>query len=153
MSDFLDLAHDVGRYAAQTDYNYELVFKAEGALRAVYANANLDLRNVESLWAAFEMAELTGHLPGLKADEIERLCKALERLVVATVSQCITLRGDPVLYSPPPYDEFVDRVLCDLMSWAAISFNYDTALEVALGNPQTRAIGRLGPSRGTCGAS
>ena len=78
------------------------MFKEKHAVRAAYENANLDLRNVESLWAAFEMAELMGHLPGLELDEIDRLCGALRRLVVATVTRCMTPRADPVLSAPPP---------------------------------------------------
>ena len=140
MSDFLDLAHDVGQYCVPRS-DYELVFKAERALRAAYANANLDLRNVESLWAAFEMAELMGHLPGLESDEIDRLCGALRRLVVATVTRCMTPRADPVLSAPPPYNDFAEKVLNDLTSWAAINFNYDTALEVAIGHKTNPADG------------
>ena len=69
MSGFLDLAHDLGGYEIPKA-DYDLVFKAERALRAAYANANFDLRNVESLWAAFEMAELMGQLQGIEPDEV-----------------------------------------------------------------------------------
>jgi hypothetical protein len=132
MSDFLDRAFDAYHHDPSAR---DLVRKGESALRAVYANANLDLRNVESLWSAFEMARLIGNVPGLSSDETSGLVGALKTLVASTVDRCVRPQSpnSDFPYPPEPYLAFVQDVLFDLQSYAVLSFNYDTALETALG--------------------
>ena len=69
MEDFLDKAYKFRDTSEQT----KLVFRAEAALRSVYANASLDLRNIESFWNVFEMLQLTGILADFTEEEIAAL--------------------------------------------------------------------------------
>jgi hypothetical protein len=64
MSNFLDQAYRVLRYTdASIDRGkFELVFDAINQLQAVFAKSILELGNIESVFAAFEMAELFGRL-------------------------------------------------------------------------------------------
>lgn len=127
MSDLLDVA-DRERFA---ENDLALVERAQKALRASYANADLDLRNIESLWAAFEMVRLVkGALPGLTQAEIDALDGATKRVLRETISHSIRrVRGAYTAHPPVPYGQFARQILVDLRSACLITFNYDVSLE------------------------
>jgi hypothetical protein len=80
MNDFLDVAYDIKKRLpdhADTLKDFNLVFKGIAALEASVAKANVDLQNVESVFAAFEMAKLLGRLGSLSNEEINSLPTAM----------------------------------------------------------------------------
>lgn len=62
MDEFMDAADDLRKTDFRGDKDFDLVFKGLHALRSVYAKATLEVLNVESVFAAFEMAKLLGGL-------------------------------------------------------------------------------------------
>ncbi len=129
MLDFIDVAQDL----RLRDQDTELVFKAEQTLRAAYANANLELRNVESLWSTFEMAQLLNQVPGLTAAELSRLDISLRRLIVQTLNRTLHCqnRNSDDAGMPVPYDKF-RKLMHRVMYYTILTFNYDTAVDVGL---------------------
>jgi uncharacterized protein with NRDE domain len=68
MADFLDIAEDMFEIMSQSQErhpyydSFALVFKGVHKLQEAYARSTLDLNNIESVFAAFEMATLLGKL-------------------------------------------------------------------------------------------
>jgi len=92
MADFLDVADEIQEKAkAEIDADsFALVAKARSALQSVHSKAFIDLDNIESLFAAFEMAQLFGRKFGsLTEAEIENLGRAIRRLIVQTLERQI----------------------------------------------------------------
>src|SRR5437899_1949648 len=82
MHEFLDVADDLrhAKEPGETFDDFELVFRAIYALRPAYANANVDLsNNIESVFAAFEMARLIRQLGNLFADLLKNISKPGDR--------------------------------------------------------------------------
>lgn len=141
MANFLDNADELrqrerialGPAAA----DFDLVFKALATLQAVHSKADLDIQNIESVFAAFEMADLFGaHLRDLTGDEVRGLGRAIRSLIVNTLESRITYPvREKHAAPPPPYQEFV-KLLFDMRSAgqtvSVLTFNYDVALDYAL---------------------
>jgi hypothetical protein len=94
MKDFLDIAEKVKagdgyRNPDEASHAFQLVFKALEALRQAHAKSKIDTRNVESVFAAFEMAKLLGTLPELQPNEIEQLPSAMTRVIQDTLEQSV----------------------------------------------------------------
>lgn len=99
--------------------------------------------NLEDVFAAFEMAEVLGHFPGLEAEEIKKLVPAMRRVIEQTLDRAIfynlgehtTGRWEPRALGV--YADFV-RLVLDIRDAvphrhdvAVITFNYDVALDWA----------------------
>jgi hypothetical protein len=142
MKDFLDKAENVkpgegytGEEANRTRESFRIVFKGLRALRHAYAKSKIDTRNVESVFAAFEMAKLLGTLPGLASDEIELLPSAMQHVIRDTLETNVRFQYDGQHYVPPwPYNDFIHKFVrkADLEKLTLITFNYDISLEYAL---------------------
>ena len=101
MKDFFDKAENVkpgegytGDEATRARDSFRIVFKGLRALRHAYAKSKIDTRNVESVFAAFEMAKLLGTLPGLERDEIELLPSAMQHVIRDTLETSVRFRYD-----------------------------------------------------------
>lgn len=96
MGDFLDVARALMKNKQNADVaaESELVFKGIDALQNVHSKAELDLLNLESVFAAFEMAQLLKRLPGLTEEEIEKLPSAMRRLICHTLESTIKFPVD-----------------------------------------------------------
>jgi hypothetical protein len=118
--------------------SFELVLKARSVLQAVHSKSELDLDNIESLFGAFEMAELLGKLGGLPQSDIDRLPDSMSRLISRTIELLVKypVKDSFSVLPPPPYDEFA-KMIRDInqkerRSVAVITFNYDVALDYSL---------------------
>jgi hypothetical protein len=148
MRDFLDRARDIWALGLVGDAkeHFERVFNAISALKVVHSNSRLDLSNIETLFAACEMARTLQKFPGLNQEaeqEIDKILYALKRLIVRTLEITLpfqlTKNGESWdLRPPPPYETFAllvrqliekSRPTHDV---AVITFNYDTAVDLAL---------------------
>jgi hypothetical protein len=140
MKHFLDVAEDLllgGRLDEGDQRQFRAVFKGMHQLEGALAKGTMDLRNIESVFAAFEMAELL-NVGQLQVDGV-RLTEAIRRLIVVTLERNMPyslVRGDP---GPRPSAEYDDlaRMVDDLRKGnqpvTVITFNYDAALDYAMG--------------------
>ena len=110
MRDFLDVSDSLReQQTGRTREEFDLVFKAIAELQAVLAKAKIELDNIESVFAAFEMADLFGRLGSLKQEEVRDLTTAIKSVIVTTLESQILLRHREERLQPPnPYGNFVD---------------------------------------------
>lgn len=142
MIDFLDVAERLRRERnlGEMSSDFDLVFRARNSLRPAYSHVQIDLaRNVESVFAAFEMAKLIGRLGPLDRNDVEKLPHAMRRLIEKTLADTIEYPVDGETVKPPrPYDDFAELlweiVESDKKSYekvTVITFNYDLCLDYA----------------------
>jgi len=137
MKEFLDSAEDLLKKGKIGDAkgDFELVFRAFESLKMAAAKAQMDFENVESVFAAFEMAKLLGRLDDLGEEDLNRLPSAMRRVIFTTLEERIKL---PVSHqhprAPSPYEEFVElvRKIGAESTVSIITFNYDLCLDLAL---------------------
>src|SRR5262249_69496 len=117
--------------------DFERVFRAIGELYRVHSKADLNLDNLESVFAVFEMAQLLGLLPGTDESEIPRVVKSMRRVITKTLEEAMLFRYDTHgdLLPPSAYSQLV-QLLDDLdkrkLSASILTFNYDVGLDFAL---------------------
>jgi hypothetical protein len=164
MKDFFEVAQDTERDMYQHKgwkYKYESmvegfadVFRARKLLQPAHSTGDIDLYNLESVFAAFEMARLCGELGPLAQNEIDMLPNAIKRMIVTTLEWNIgfsSILDWPVPYGPPagstdsgipqPYGAFADMVWGMAAKWTTIlhygqisiiTMNYDLCCDFAL---------------------
>jgi len=138
MNDFLDVARGLctSGEAGDAKPSFELVFKGLNALQNVHSKSMMDIHNLESVFAAFEMASILGKCPGLDTKEIEQLVPAISKMIAKTVEVTLQLPVAQCRIVPPaPYDSFV-RLVVHLRekvrkTVAVLTFNYDLAIDHA----------------------
>lgn len=143
MSSFLDKARRLLFTGAVQGHagDFAKVFEAIGKLQAVHSKAqDLDITNVESVFAAFEMARLIGRMPGYGVGDIDALIAALKTVIAYTLESTLNFneeRAGELPVAPEPYPRFVE-LLRESQSasppyrHAILTFNYDLALDYAL---------------------
>lgn len=142
MADFLNVAYRRMREGGlgEVDDDFKLVFKAIDALRPAYSHFKIDLSdNVESVFAAFEMAKLIGQLGLLSSAEIDRLPKAMRTVIEKVLFETIRYPiSDKRIWPPTPYYDFT-RLIIDIVGEmkryekvTLITFNYDLCLDYSL---------------------
>lgn len=139
MTGFLDRAYHLRRYT-QRDierHSFELVFDAINQLQSVFAKSKIELLNIESVFAAFEMAQLFGRLGTLDTRQLGNLTDAIRFLIVDTLEWSMRFRrvGSNVR-APESYDIFAGKIQ-ELVAdgkhdVTLITFNYDLGLDFAL---------------------
>lgn len=140
MPDFLDKAdalHKAGK-VDQFKSDFDRVFDAISALQRVHSKAELDLDNIESVFAAFEMGRLLNTLPSVPNDEIGSLLVSIRRLIFKTLEKTVIYPvRDGRIHPNEVYDSFA--ILVDALNQGGrqnrcsiITFNYDLALDHAL---------------------
>jgi len=151
MGDFLRRAEDLRRTGAPPNAHadFERVARAQAMLQHVLAKAKLDITNLETVFAAFEMAQLFGSLGTLPQDDVRQLLTSMQRVIVETLdrsmkyhSEQVRVRESPFdsrlvhqIVAPPPYPKFA-RLVKKLREAgqrvSLITFNYDIAVDVSL---------------------
>ena len=118
--------------------DFEAVFNGIHRLQAVFAKSYIDLRNLEAVFVAFEMARLLERLPG-DPKIVERLPTALRQVIVTTLEESISFPGssDRCSIDPPAayklFADFIRKIHADRGECpSVITFNYDCALDYAL---------------------
>lgn len=141
MNDFLDRAKDLlygGGLPDADKCHFENVFRALGDLQPVQSKVALDLNNLESVFATFEMARTLGTPPTL-GDGADP-AGSLRVLISATLEQCLKFQHlDTGIFPGGNYESF--GKLVKYLRWerrpsesvAIITFNYDVALDQTLG--------------------
>lgn len=146
MKDFLDVAKDINATADNKDEDFSLVFDAISELQRVHSKASLDLDNIESVFAAFEMANVLRRLGDFQ--EIERLPRAMKRVIQKTLTEKVRFNvAQAVLQPADGYKRFA-KIISDAVSggpaatdlfrprqyknFSVITFNYDLCVDYAL---------------------
>jgi SIR2-like domain len=144
MKDFLDVAEGLGRSGKAGDAtdDFQLVQEGVAALQQAHSKASINLDNIESVFAAFEMAKLIGRLGGLRQDRVERLPVAMRRVIEHTIEETVQFPvSNNSIHPPPPYPQLAKLVRevistpssspTPLTIFSVITFNYDLCVDYA----------------------
>jgi hypothetical protein len=139
MAGFLDTAEAVQRSShvrGNEHVYFETVFTALDQLQGVYSKSTIDLLNVESVFAAFEMAEILGYLRNIPSEKLGQLVPAIKNVIVRTLEESIIYKIEPgergyIVRAPHPYEAFIELLSGQKRSVSVITFNYDVALDYA----------------------
>lgn len=138
IADFLDKAEELLRGGALGEYteDFKRVFDARSKLQVVHSKTQLDLDNIESIFATFEIGRLVNRLPHIESNDINPLLVSIRRLIVKTLEQMVSypVRGRRI-WPSDSYNGFA-LLIKDLVgkghTCSIITFNYDYALDYAL---------------------
>lgn len=138
MSNFLDVAEALYRRGQVVDAAdaFALVFDGVAALQQVHSKAAVNVDNVESVFAAFEMAKLVGRFGSLTQDQVEKLPEAMRRVIETTIEATVRFPVSRDKIQPPqPYGQLAklireailrrESTLSQVGRFSVISFNYD----------------------------
>lgn len=148
MLEFLEKAEDLLRFGSVEDAQkeFELVFRSRSLLTRAHSKADIDIKNLEAVFSAFDLARLLKKLGDLTPEQIANdLMPAMRTVIVRTLEEKMEFeptidevgrRG--VQPSASDYPRFVELIE-DLQhnatlkhSVAIITFNYDVALDAVL---------------------
>ena len=140
MADFLDKADGLRKAGKVQEFkpDFDRVFEVISKLQPVHSKAELDLDNIESVFAAFEMGRLIDRLPGLSSGEIEPLLASIKRLIFRTLELTVNYPVKKGSIYPNPFYDLFAKLVNDLNDsgrenrCSIITFNYDLALDYAL---------------------
>ncbi len=153
MNDFLKVAQELHQAGKGTP-EFDTVFRGVNALVRTHSKWPLcaENQNIETVFAAFEMAEMLGQFPGHSPEEIKELVPAVRKLINVTLDKKVSypypeetamIFGDRNVTNssypdaPHPYPAFVQLVkslrekATPRHSVAVITFNYDMAADYA----------------------
>ena len=157
MWDFLDMAHDT-RYSENLSKDsreaFDRVFHALAQLQVVHAKASLDLDNIESVFAVFEMAHLLGKPSSIDPVLLVQLGPSIRHLIVRTLEARIRFVRSKDEYLPPVcYQRLAEIVKGSVARYShkptVITFNYDVALDHAYHIGRMAASYSIGASQHT----
>jgi hypothetical protein len=142
MYDFIDAAAKVLRRgeAGWAEASIAASLEARRKLQHAFVKSTIDLDNIESLFATYEMATLIGRLGDLDDKQVAELPRNLRYLIMRTLEHSIlySINGDDdIVPAPYPYDAFAELLIAlqqerDAAPVAIINFNYDLCLDYAL---------------------
>ncbi len=140
MSEFLNVAEGVRQSgeAGRQLHDFELVLEGRRHLQQAQAKFAMEFDDIESVFAAFEIAAIAGRLGTMDADKVRLLPAAMKRLIYRTLEVRIKLPWhDAMWHAPNPYEKFLDvlRAISDDRPWercCVITLNYDLCLDYAL---------------------
>jgi len=138
MAEFFDVASDLyqRREVEDSRDEFETLFRARGDLQTVHSKSNLDIYNIESVFAAFEMARIIGGFGDYDEDRIRNLIDAVKTVIVRTIERSMSfpVDHDRRPRAPKPYLDFA-KLIHDVSrsnrDVSVITFNYDMALDFA----------------------
>lgn len=152
MADFLDVAERLlhSGEVREDAHAFQLVFRAIHMLQPAFAKARIDTDNLESVYAAFEMARVFGRLGDLPDEDLKRLPAAMRTVIVRTLESTVSfVRGHETVEAPSAYRQLVDlisKLRClpgRPHRVSVITFNYDLALDYALYSARVPVYYRL----------
>ena len=89
MLDFLDVAYKLWKTNSVPDAaaKFETVFDGISELQYVHSKSQLDIQNLESVFAAFEMAKILGKFGTYTSEQIDSLVDAMRVVIVKTIEK------------------------------------------------------------------
>ncbi len=143
MNEFLGKAHDLwksGKVQKVAD-SFQTIFEGISDLQLVHSKHPLDIQNVESVFAAFEMANTLQRFSNYKSAQIDMLVNAMRQVIVETVEKTFLISHIHANKNPYPPDSYLNftqainhitRFAIPKTNVAVITFNYDMALDYTL---------------------
>jgi hypothetical protein len=137
MGDFFDRAERLIPRAGKYQEAFETVFRGRAELQRVHSKARLDLDNLETVFAAIEMASLQEQLAGLSQRDLLRLPSAIRLMIARTLELTVRWPAQAAIESPGAYGVFAQLIQRFRKekgpdSVSVITFNYDVAADYAL---------------------
>lgn len=144
MADFITTAEDLlNRNVVEKEKeDFLTVLEARQELQNIFSKASFDVSNIESVFAAFEMAQIIQKFGNYPVEKINSLSNSMKKVIVKTIEssmefRVITKSSIPII-APSPYPSFVnlvEKILQEKQEDVSIfTFNYDLALDVAFAN-------------------
>ncbi len=137
MSNFIDKAEKVYHNPGELEKKaFEIFFEALHCLEQVHTKATLDTNNIETVYGAFEMAVLCGHLEGFDDKRLEDLLPAVRTVISRTIEESISfIDGRGKIIKINAYSFLIQnlRTISDI--WTNVDFityNYDLCLDFIL---------------------
>lgn len=119
--------------------DFKRIFEARAKLQNVHSKSQLlELDNIESVFAAFEMGMILNRLPEMTEDDVKLLKLSIRRLIFKTLEQTVVFPvRDGGMFPHDCYNSFAKLIkkLNDdgrKKRCSVITFNYDIALDYAL---------------------
>lgn len=140
VGDFIDKARDLYRTGSvgTRDGDFTTFFEALSDAQVIHSKSRLDTNNIESVFSAFEFAQIVKSFCGYGPNQIAALPEVARGLITQTIEETLRFPMDQgVLGSPEPYDAFARLVLALQQKpgvahdVAIVSFNYDYAVDFA----------------------
>jgi hypothetical protein len=138
MADFFERAALLSPQSGSGDA-FALVAKARAQLQVAQSKSKFDLRNLESVFAAFEMADLLfDELGSLTTEDVRNLGPSIRRVIVATIekSMRLTLNNSKGRITPHETYAYFGSLIGQLIGAghdvSILSFNYDVGAELGL---------------------
>lgn len=162
MADFLDVAHELWKTGQVPEHeeSFRAVFTGIAMLQRVHSKSDLDIQNLESVFASFEMAQTLKTFGTYNSEEISRLMGAMRVVIVKTIEKTMAYpRSGSTISAPEPYLALAAlvKVLREEArprhSVALMTFNYDLAADYALLLKQIPIDYALGPDSSDGGES
>jgi hypothetical protein len=140
MAEFLTVAEELRKREDLENFgkDFDVVFEVISHLQVVHSKADLDLDNIESVFAAFEMGRLIGNLPGHSSVDFKSLSVSMRRLISKTLERTVRFRFMHGRIFPLGFYDKFGQLIKELNEKAhgnkcsVITFNYDVALDAAL---------------------
>jgi hypothetical protein len=145
MNEFLDRARKLygsGECNEKFKEDFECVFRAVSNLQRIHSKSDLNIFNIEDVFATFEMAKLIHKFPGdefTNDSDFDSLIKSLKRVIYITLEKSTPLVTESTESLPPPtgsYGKFAELINTikekELIVPTIITFNYDLAIDYAL---------------------
>jgi len=145
MNEFLDRARKLygsGECNEKFKEDFECVFRAVSNLQRIHSKSDLNIFNIEDVFATFEMAKLIHKFPGdefINESDFDSLIKSLKRVIYITLDKSTPLKVEnPERYPPASgsYERFAGlvRTISEKENSipTIITFNYDLAIDYAL---------------------
>ena len=113
MSNFLEKADELRASGKLGEFqkDFDLIFNVIANLTAAHSKSQLDLDNIESVFAAIEMGVLINKLPGVSDDDIAPLTTSMKKLILRTLEGTIAYPIEERAIMPTPaYRNFADLI-------------------------------------------
>ena len=138
IKDFLNVADDLRNKNNLGNCGpfFDKVFNAISGLQSLHSKSRLNLNDIESIFAAFEMGALIKKFPNLSEKDIEETITAIKILILKTLEQTVQFECQDDRVKPDKtYNSFVNlikQIRDGKKTCSVITFNYDLALDYAL---------------------
>lgn len=140
MNNFLERADKLYRTGKLSAYSqpFKCVFETISDMQSIHSKSEMDIDNIETIYALLEMAKVIGGYKNKSEEKIQEVIDSLKILIQVTLEKSIRFSWHTDQYFVPinDYNEF-----CKLLTqkfgnnsnkYSIITYNYDLALDVAL---------------------
>lgn len=140
MYDFLEKAEKLARSRTlgENAAHFDRILETISDLQIIHSKSEMDISNIETLFALLEMARTIGGYKHKTVSEIDEAIKSLKILIQVTLEKTIKYTRPAVNMIKPAgdYEGFANLIHekfgDDLDQFSIITYNYDVALDVAL---------------------